>query len=300
MNVELFDNVYKVFDNLLENLNLTQKELKHRKNNFSKAYIELISNNIWQSFFSQLHEIKSIDFFTQLPGFLVVYEDSSSIPGVDIEYNKTQIEFVVASTGNENTKRKLLESGFNEYNKMIDLNPKHDQMILRFSSVLKDKSIKFLNDSNNNYVNKDQPFIIFMSLGELDQEWHHGEYCVEALKFLIGRGQLSISFNPKNLGEGVYLDYGYRPLIEKKENVNVLLNFFGDEVNSHVSAVLLSTAGLRERYNEQNVYMFANPYAVNPLDFESFPNIVVWKNFGVEYKPTRGNIILERESMKFF
>ncbi len=298
MNKVLFNNTFNSSISLLSNIGLSEKELLFRKNRLEEAYSQLINDNEKGAFYSQLHEIKSIDYFYRMKGNLKISEDSRNQAGIDLVFNGIQVEFVTATVGNTETHLTLVKSGFNEYNRMIDGRQKHEKMMLRFASVLKDKSKKFLCDLHKDRVTDTSAFVIFMSMGELEQEWNHGEYCIHAFDFLAGKGPLEVVYNPKNIQSGYWLKYSYKPFIIKKDDISVYLDFFGDEKNKHVSAVMLSTAQFSDEYNEDNVYMFVNPNAKKPIDTTMFSNLVIWKAFNDQYQPTKGEQILKRENVR--
>lgn len=298
VNIEVYNSAYIKTLVLLERLDLNGKEYHYRKRDFDLSYIKLIDSNEKSRFFSLLHEIKSFSYFRCLNGFSLISEDSSNQKGVDLLFNSHQIELVTSTVGNIKNLMTLRKVGFSKTNTWFDARQKQNHLMLRFTSVLHDKSRKFILDLEKGVVSKDKPFIIFLSMGELEQEWHHEDYCSKSLSFLLGRGPLSYTFNPKNVQETASLSYSYKPTIFKTEYSEVNLNFFGDENNAHVSGVMISTANISEEYDNNNVVLFLNPFAKNPVETSSFPRIVTWKNYGKIYKPTRDYKVLTEKRKK--
>ena len=72
-----------------------------------------------------------------------------------------------------------------------------------------------------------------------------------------------------------------------KELVDIPAQFFNSN-NTNISGVLFSTAGIYEKYNLNNTFLFLNPYANNQININDFHNIIYWKcNEKNEYIPMK-------------
>lgn len=134
-------------------------------------------------------------------------------------------------------------------------------------------------------IKKDEKCIIFISLGDIAEDFFSGQYGFELLNVLIGKGQLTLKID-KNTNQFVEGYYRHVDTIKKQNNAHIDANFFINEENQHVSAVLFTDASTCELYDTGNTFLFLNPYATNKVKVKDFPNLVYWRgNKNMEYIP---------------
>lgn len=288
MNEPLFGKNVVILKSILTSLNslLGQKETDYRIGKLERAYNEMTcQKKILDSYYSIAHEIRTIEMFSEM-GDITISLDSNNQPGIDLEYKNILIECVVSTTGKDQNYDMLKKSGYQEYNKIIDYNAKFHQISLRVLSVLASKRDKYYEDVNKNVISKEKPYCIFINLGSLAQEWFPGKLCNEATRFLVGRGHPMITID-KTTGKQVGgITYGHIPYIKNNNSADVICNFFGDVKNCVISAVIVTTAELNDRYSKDNVVIFTNPLANNKIMLKDFKNIPYWKvNDNQEYVP---------------
>jgi len=278
MNRPLFEKNFNILNLIIDTQKefLGTKEWSYRKNNLLLTYNEMMEENLLNNtYYSMVHEIRAIELFATM-GHSRVAMDSDSEPGVDLFYGRNLIECVVSTPGKGDNYNALKQSGYQVYNRVIDYNEKFRQISLRVLSSLYSKKKKYLVDIDKGLLPSDQPFCIFVNLGSLAQEWFPGKMCNEANRFLVGRGKLAIRVE-KDTGKFIDRQYNYDPFLDNNNNSPVCANFFGDIENRCVSAVIISTAELNEKYSNKNTYIFTNPFANNRLVLNDFFGYPYWK-----------------------
>lgn len=289
MNKELFEKQFIEFGKILERNSgvLSEKEYKYRENILNKAFSEtMVTGLISDSFYSIAHEIKSIDLFNRL-GEVHVMLDSSDEPGIDLIYDRNQIECVIATAGKGKNFDKICESGYQQSG-VFDYNEKFRQISLRIIQSLVKKRDKFYIDLKKEVVNDSLPFSIFISLGSLSQEWFSGKNYFDATRFLLGVWHPSIMIDTKTGKQIGDPSYSYHPQIVNNNESDVTTNFFGDKNNEIVSSVILTDASLFHEYTNSNTVIFTNPFAVNRVKLKNFKGYTYWNVYsGNQYGPKR-------------
>jgi len=288
MNEPLFEKNVKILKTIVTSLNslLGPKETDYRIKKLKRIYNEMLKQKkVLDSYYSLAHEIRTIEMFSGM-GNITVSLDSNRQPGVDLVYENTLIECVVSTTGIDHNYDMLIKGGYQEYNKIIDYNAKFQQISLRVLSALASKRDKYYEDVKKNVISDDNPYCIFINLGSLSQEWFPGKLCNEATRFLVGRGLPIITID-RTTGECIGgVTYGYTACIKNNNSADVISNFFGDTKNCVISAVIISTAELNDKYSKDNVVIFTNPLAKNKIKLKEFKKIPYWKvNDNQEYVP---------------
>ena len=279
MNKELFEESFEMITLILSSTKkvLGEKEFNHRKKNICGVYKEIMNgNSIQNSYYSKAHEIRAIEMFINM-GDVIVAKDSENEPGVDLVFNDNLIECVTSTAGQGHNYKALTDSGYHVYNRIIDYNEKFRQISLRTLSSLVSKRDKYLRDVKKRVIDRDKPFYIFINLGSLTQEWFPGEFCVEATRFLIGRGHLMIRIDNNTAKQIGGISHSYEPFIINNNDSEVATNFFGDSLNKCVSAVIVSTAEINEKYSPKNTFIFTNPFALSKVEVNDFINYPYWK-----------------------
>lgn len=288
-----------------EDLKRVYKKMEESSEFFTIAYSELDKlffpyySEIDSSYYSLAHEIRSIGLFAGIGNIegVKIAQDFASEPGVDFIYKDNLIECVICTAGTGKNLEKLKASGYKKYDGVVrDYNEKFKQISLRVLSCLNIKKDKYLEDIEKIQAYKDNyksnKFCIFINFGSLSTEWFPSKFCNEATRFLIGRGfpVISIDTNSgKQIGKS---SYEYSPEIKNNNDSLVITNFFGDKNNECVSAVIISTANLFQKYSKENTFIFLNPFAINKLVLDDFKDFLYWEiDENNEYVPKiNGNI----------
>lgn len=274
INIPLFEKCNKMFLEILDSSDINDKEKKYRKDKLLNVYKKMLDNNyIDYKYFDIAHEIKSLQFLSQYPN-LSIANDRKSKAGCDFSiYNTYYIECVSCSSGNEskNGLDKFRGTGIFDYGK------KENIILTRLSQALQEKRNFYDNHILNNSINPEQPYIIFLSMGDLIYGSFPGPYGFILNKLLFGVGHTLLEFdtiNNKVLG----LKYDYKQNIFNHNNSPIECNYFCNEDNSCISAILFSCADLEELYTKDNTFLFINPLATNKIYAKKFNNIVYWKS----------------------
>lgn len=282
---------------IIENSNMSLKEKKFRRQRLICSYKDL-KNKTGSSFYTFTHEIKSLNFLCKYDD-VKINEDSKSVPGCDYIYKeKYQIECVCSSGGN------IIENGLCHFrgSGIFDGNKKETILLTRLTSSLLDKKRKYETDVINNYINKNKPYIIFLSLGELREKYPrpHKYYGFMLNKILMGVDHPFISLDMQT-GKRGEEGFTYKKEIIKHNDSSVPCNIFKNQEYSNISAILYTNARSLEEYNSDNTFLFINPFAKNKVKIKDFKGITYW-NFNQEgfYVPRKNGKILESEINKEF
>ncbi len=288
MNTPLVTEHYEILMNILDiNKNLLgENEYKYRTKKLDKAYNKSINDDfVSNDFYSISNEIRAINLFAKFDN-VRISKDQKGEPGVDLYYKDYQIECVICTEGNEKSLHQLELSGYNQFGPIIDGNKLRKQIYIRILSSLNSKKIKYDKDIIKKVISTSKPFVIFLHPGPLLFDWTAGQLCIDANRFLIGLGHLRMPIDPNSGKQIGTLSYEYSPVIENNNNSPLITNFFGNEENACISAVIITTANLKELYTNKNTFIFTNPFAINKLKVADFHDFVYWKKYkNNEYIP---------------
>lgn len=284
-----FEDAMKITNEVLNKHNVTDKIF--RVNKITKIYNNMISKKETdREFYSLVHEIKSYDFVNS---FSKVYlaNDEKHETGPDISFGNNRIECVCSSKG------KILNSVYKEYSishfkgktKIINYNKTKEFLLPRITNSLYTKKDIIEDYIKKKVIRSNECPILFLSLGELNVDFHAGTYGVELLEILIGKGPLCLVYDRKN-EKFSDIFWKVNDKIKKnngKELVDISAKFFNSN-NTNISGVLFSTACIYEKYNLNNTFLFLNPYAKNQININDFNDIIYWKcNEKNEYIPMK-------------
>lgn len=272
------EELYKAYETKLERLlsyqnvvGLDDKEIKCRKNKLHNAIGSSIANMFSDTIYSYAHEIRSIEFFANT-GSVIISQDSRSVAGPDITYNnKYYIEFASCTYGKDDYKTQLARIGASVTNDMgIQLiNSQFDKQIgimaLRFSSIIREK----LDQYNRNILKleKSNPYIVFINEGRLSGDFRGlDDFAIKQV--LYGQGELCLAFDKE--GNNRYT-FTYTDKIEKTNDILVPVDLFSKEEYQVISGIILTKAGLRDEYDEENITLYLNPNAINQVDKSELP-----------------------------
>ena len=290
INKSCFDDAMNIVVEILNRYNITEKQ--DRINKITKILNKMMNKQATdREFYSLVHEIKSYDF-VRLFGEATLANDVKHEPGPDIKFKKNRIECVCCSEGD------ILELGYEDYSivhckqksKVINYNKTKEFLLPRITNALyHKKNEKIERYIKNNVIQSDECAIIFISLGQLNIDFHAGDYGNEILEVLIGKGPLTYALDrTTNKVTDIYWQKIKTVKKQTEKNlVDIPADFFNTN-NINISGVLFSTANIYERYNVNNTFLFLNPYAKNQIDINDFKHIIYWKsNENNEYIPMK-------------
>lgn len=280
INIDLFDICTDSLIKIIESSIISQREKKYRKKILINTYNKMINYNyIDNKYYSLAHEIKSLELLMTLPNTKLV-NDHNSTPGCDFRINDYyNIECVACTSGDEQ------KNGYNEFygTGVFDYNKKENIILTRILQALNEKK-EFYYKHLNGSINLDEPYIVFLSLGNLSYGSFFGKYGFSLNKILFGvHHQGYIYDNVKQKFTGT--TYQYRDEILNHNDSPISCRFYNED-NSFISAIIFTTATLDEQYSLENTYIFINPFAKNKVIINKLPKLVYWKeNKNGEYIP---------------
>lgn len=284
-----FQNQQAELFKILECSDLDEGEIQYRKNRLY-AVIDIIQKcndeefeDKCGAFFQLAHEIESIPYLQSF-GKLKIAQDNKNKPGADFILNdEIYIECICSSLGDKNDPLRdyIRKEG------LIDYAEKKNLLNTRLINSLYTK-VGFYNShigddsqGRKGSIDKEKPYIIFLSPGRLIFEWFEGENGDSLLDILFGVGQPVITINTET-GEIISSGYSYIETFKKYNGAKITSNLFCDEKFSCVSAVLLTTV-VGERYSPDNTYLYLNPHAKVDINPQIFKDILYWNADGENY-----------------
>ena len=274
LNVDFWNEQNAKAINVINNMKISLKEKQYRKKRMNDNLQNMISKNeVNILYYSLLHEIKSYQFLKRLGGVKVA-NDCEHEKGADFKFKNYHIECVSCSSGaNKEILDHYLTLSFFDYNRCLSY------LYPRITSSLNEKSIKFKDYINDGIIKEKAPCIIFLSLGDIRSNFilSNKMYGFDFLDILVSKGYETLHID-ENL-KLKYKDYGYRNEIFKNNNINkpIPTNFFINQNNAHISAIIITTAYFGEDYDESNTFLFLNPYAKNQIKVKDFNKMFYWK-----------------------
>lgn len=307
MDLRYFEEQYCALCKILDNSFLPKKEIRYRKTELAgiNKSISIAANTGEKEkynternrFFQKSHEVKGIPFL-QVFGQLDVAQDSNHEAGADFVLDKEiYIESVCSSPGDlsksglakyidiDYKKFKLYNYDYSELNRLINL---------RFTNTLYEKKDFYISHLNNKTIPSGKPYLVFLSPGILAFKWSEEENGFAFLDILFGRGNPTITVNSKT-GEIIEEGYSHKTAIMKRPDTPVDCNLFYNQEYSCISGILLAYRP-EEDYGFENVVLFTNPYADNPVSIRKFKGLTYWEvdESDHKYKAFKdGNILLE-------
>ena len=279
MKFELPSDNIKTLLNILEISNISGQEKEYRKKELIKVYNKMDqTKKIDNKYFDLSHEIRSIEFLSKYPN-MTIAQNHLSKSGCDFTiYNNYCVECVCSSSGDEekNGLDKFHGSG------MFDYTKKREIMLTRLTSSIYDKKKFYYEHLENGGINKPDPYIVFLGLGNLSQRFHKTKYGFDLNRILFGvdHDVLVFDFITHKVikSEYTYNDVIYKKIKNKKEK-KINCNIFNSQDYNCISAILFTTANLYEHYTPNNTFLFINPFAQNRIYANRFKNLIYWKAY---------------------
>lgn len=280
INVPLFDKCTKMLIDIIDSYITNVKEKEYRKEKLLKTYNKMMElDYIDTKYYDLAHEIKSLEFLSKYPN-LKISNDHKSKSGCDFKiYNNYNIECVSSSSGNErkNGLYKFHGSGIFDYNK------KENIILTRLTSSIDEKTDFYYKHIKNKSIDTKEPYIIFLSLGNLSYGALSGEFGFIMNKVLFGVGHTVLYYDKKN-NNFFKSEYEYKKEIFNHNNSPINCNYFSKKEASCISGILFTDALLEEHYTKENTFLFINPFSINKIKAKDFKNIVYWKQFKSDNK----------------
>ena len=285
MNTSLFSSHTNMLLNILDNSNIPQKEKNYRKNELLKVYNDMTKNNIIDNrYYNISHEIRSLEFLEQYPN-MIIAQDHLSESGCDFKiYDNYLVECVCSSSGNEK------KNGLDQFHGsgMFDYRRKEQIILTRLTQSLKEKNNFYYSHIKDGSIQKNDPYIVFLGLGNLTYGTFSGKYGFMLNKILFGVGHDILYFDVQT-NKFLEAKYSYNKTISNHNGSSIDCNIFANPDYSCVSAILFTCATLEEHYTPNNTFLFINPIAKNRIFANRFKQLVYWKyykeNDGLKYYP---------------
>jgi len=230
-------------------------------------------------FWGRIHEINLFMYFISVQKPLLVSSDKSSEPGPDIISNGTYYESVCITLG----KMRKKVNKFHEIKGLFDYQELLSYLLPMITQSLNNKVAQHKkNLSRFTQIESSKPYVILMNLGELYNYMFVEEFGIGLCRVLVGADIPTIRVNhTKRIVENSF--FSHKDTYSKYNGSQISANFFLNPNNSIVSAVILFDASVRERYFDNPIYLYLNPYAQNPIDPEKFESTGYWYLEGNQY-----------------
>lgn len=279
-----FDNEYEELLKILHGADLSEREKKYRIDQIDRIYEDIKRrkrNDDYNAFLQRAHEIRSFQFLRNI-GQLIVASDSNHTPGPDFILEGIYVECVCSTLGDV---EKTGLANYLKYNVIIDYKEKNQLLKERLISSISGKVNCYYEHVGKKVIEKNRPYIIFLSLGRLSMEWFPEENGIALTEILFGRGNPRVIYD-NTTDEIVGMDYSHEDLLIKHNGAELDCNLFLSNEYKCVSAIMLATECGAE-YSSKNIFLFLNPFANNKVDSTIFHGITIWDRdeSGIIYKP---------------
>ncbi len=213
-----------------------------------------------------------MDFLSRF-GDLYVSSDSKHEAGPDFCLNNHYyIECVCSTFGNDSSLSEYTIE--NSVGCLNDYNEREPKIYLRLLASIKEKREKYAKYVENNQIDKDKPYIIFLSPGRLAEMLMMGVFAFDLLSILYAVGKPYITID---LRTGKQIGSGYtRRTLKNYNDADVCCNIFADDYYKTISAILFTEAYINEQYDHTNTYLFINPFANIKVKKKDFKNLIYW------------------------
>lgn len=274
MNDKLFQKHTDMLIEILDTSLIDQKEKDYRKNTLLNVYNKMKrENKIYNRYYELSHEIRSLEFLEFYGNVQIANDRKSKEAGCDFLFDcNYQIECVCSSSGNEkiNGLDKFHGSGVFDYNK------KENIILTRFTKSIDDKVKFYFDHLKNGTISENNPYIIFLGIGNLSYGTFVGKFGFVLNKVLFGVGSKRLHYDLKE-NKFIKMDYTYTDAISNHNGAEIECNIFNNKKNDCISAIVYSVASLDERYDKTNTFLFINPLARKKIKVNIFKNLIYWR-----------------------
>lgn len=261
-NTQIFSELKEMLVRMLGDLSLDDKEHKYRLKLLEKHYKDSTQNQqVSGQFFSICHEIKGLHFLKEISDQYKISHDSRGQSGPDAYIGDSYFELTCLQKGVTHIDE-LDSEGFikEEFLKYVDL---------RLTQALESKLIQF---RSNTILNRNSPYVIFISLGDIENFIYKKGYGIEVLRVLLSKDVFFISIDRVSKKQ---IDSGYKYVdIHYKNNGSQVSRRYFD--NKDLSAVIVSHATIDRKYSKDNCILYLNPNAEYPLKADYFEGMIYW------------------------
>lgn len=302
INIKLFDDCNKILLDILDNAEIDKKEKEYRKKRLMTVYNDMVKGNYRDSrYYDMVHEIKSLEFLSKYPN-LQISNDHKGKSGCDFKiYSNYNVECVNSSSGNK------IKNGLDKFDGfgVFDYNVKENIILTRLSQSIKEKKIFYDNHIANGTIKVNEPYVVFLSSGDLREGSFFNSFGFTLNKILLGVGHEKIVFDAQN-NKVIDSFYEHKDVIYNHNNSEICSNIFGTLEYECLSGVLFTTASLDEHYTKDNTFLFINPFAKNKICANKFSDIIYWNKYKnpdgklVYYPRYKGKNLNDKLKHKFF
>ena len=274
INIPLFDYSTKMLIEILDKSNINEKEKEYRKKELLDIYNRMLNDNvIYNKYYDIAHEIKSLEFLSKYPNMLIS-DDHLHKSGCDFKIcNNYNIECVSSLSGNEENNGYYKFRGEGVFNYKI----KENIILTRLTQSISSKKNFYDEHIKNKSMNEKDPYIIFLSMGNLVYGAFPGKYGFVLNKILFGVGNVVYTYDRKT-NTIRNPEYQYKNEIINHNGSPINCRIFSSDENTCISAILFSHAYIDEHYTKNNTFLFINPFAKNKITVKTFNNIVYWRH----------------------
>lgn len=301
INTALFSDHTDMLLKILDDSDISFQEKTYRKKELLDIYNNMVkTNTINNTYYNISHEIRSLEFLSKYPN-MVIASDHLSKPGFDFQiYDNYLVECVCSSSGDEK------KNGLDQFHGsgVFDYGKKEQIILTRLTQSLREKRDFYRNHLSNGIIKQNDPYIVFLALGNLTYGTFTEKYGFMLNKILFGVGH-DVLYIDRKTNKYVKMDYSHNIFISNHNGSKIDCNIFVHQDYSCISAILFTTANLDEHYTRDNTFLFINPYAKNKIFANRFSNLIYWKSYkeidGIKYYPRYKGINLnDKLSKKYF
>lgn len=259
---ELFIELFEMLITMIEDLKLEDKEKKYRLSRLENLFNNSIQNKkVSGDFLSICHEIKGLHFLKEIFGLCEISQDSKNQSGPDMFTNNTYYELTCLHQGLAPI-NKLDRDGFvnREFMKYFDL---------RLTQALESKLNQF---RNNTLIDKNRPYVIFISFGEIDNIVYKMDHGIEILRVLLSKDEYFFTID-KASKKSIDSGYTFVDTHIKNNGSQVSRRYFD---NKDLSAILVSHATVKSKYSRNNCVLYLNPNSNHQLNPKDFEGMIYW------------------------
>jgi len=258
---------------------LGDKEYEFRLTKINKIYSKMVKEDkILDEYYSLLHEIRTLCLLKDMGSVRIAFDSNNEI-GPDFTYlDRYKIECVICTPGAGKNLIELMNSGFQKYDrKFRDNKEKFRQIDLRVTSVIEDKRVKHMKYIADGCLRDDEPYSIFVNLGQLLSNSYPGNFCNNITEILVGRGALTLRFDSTKGNQIGSLFYGHNPTMKNNNDQVIDSNIFANPDYSSISSIIVTNAWPEEKYSPKNTIVFLNPFAKNKIKVLDLGALPYWK-----------------------
>ncbi len=256
MNKILYKKVYDECYNIIDLINDKKKKKK-----LEESYKEI--DKSFSNFYSITFELRMYKYLCSK--FLTVIIADDNVIGPDFKTDIGYIECVSPTMGISCCSKDILKRNINRY----------EVIFTRLTSVIKDKTKKYIEYIEKKVIDLMQPCIIAIDTSLFSNEFH-SDLCIDAIeKVLYGIGDQFMIFRDNKAIINKEYEYHIYNIEVKKGDKSFYCGYFlnNDITYNNISAVILCNNSIGEKMTDQYFHLFINPSANVKVDISHLKNI---------------------------